>query len=124
MLLRPAVSNRRVAAQGLRRDGLTSSGPLAKYQSDRTGYRASMAEAVVQSTKLLRTRLEEEGVARATPERFVSGKCLLECTLFEWFLHQAVIVLEFGPHPEAIRQALAGRILIDLCWRVQHRLPH
>jgi hypothetical protein len=75
---------------------------------------ATLAEAIVQSTNLLRARLEGEGVARAASERFLTDECLIECMLFEWFLHDAVIILEFGRHAETIRHALAGRLLIEL----------
>jgi hypothetical protein len=46
----------------------------------------SVAEEIVLSTNLLRTRLKEEDVTRAQAQRFVSAECLIECTLFEWFL--------------------------------------
>lgn len=75
---------------------------------------ARVTEGIVDSTNLLRSRLEEEGVARGIPERFSSEDCLLECTLFEWFLYDAVIELEFGRHAGAVRDAVAGRVLIDL----------
>lgn len=78
------------------------------------GVAASIAEAIVDSTNLLRTRLEEEGLRWADPGRFDSDECLLECTLFEWFLRDIVVSAEFGRQAEAIRRALAGRVLIDL----------
>lgn len=79
-----------------------------------TGVAAYIAEAIVDSTNLLRTRLEEEGLRWADPGRFDSDECLLECTLFEWFLRDIVVSAEFGRQAEAIRRALAGRVLIDL----------
>jgi hypothetical protein len=75
----------------------------------------SVAEAIVLGTNLLRTRLKEEGVTRAQAQRFVSAECLIECTLFEWFLYDAMIMVEFGRRGEDIRKALAGRVLIELC---------
>src|SRR5712691_2117353 len=76
---------------------------------------ASVAEAIVESTNVLRAHLEAEGLGRTTPELVIDDEVLLECTLFECFLHEAVVILEFGRHAEAIRQALAGRLLIELC---------
>jgi hypothetical protein len=32
----------------------------------------------------------------------------------EWFLHDVLIVMEFGRHAEAVRRALASRVLTDL----------
>ena len=75
---------------------------------------ASIAEAIVQSTNLLRTRLTEEGFAWTDPTRADTDECLLECTILEWFLRDVVVSGAFGTQTEAIRHALAGRILIDL----------
>jgi hypothetical protein len=77
------------------------------------GIAASLAEAIVLSTNVLRSRLQGEGLARSHPARFESDACLLECALFEWFLRDIALV-EFGRHAEGIRQALGGRLLIDL----------
>jgi hypothetical protein len=46
---------------------------------------ASVADAISQSTKPLRTRLMDEGIGRATLQRFDSSECLLECTLSNGF---------------------------------------
>ncbi len=78
------------------------------------GVAASLAEAIVQSTNLLQMRLGEEGFAWTDPARADSDECLLECTIFEWFLRDVVVSGGFGSQTEAIRQALAGRVLIDL----------
>ena len=78
------------------------------------GVAASIAEAIVQSTNLLRTRLTEEGFAWTDPARADADECLLECTILEWFLRDVVVSGGFGSQTEAIRQAVAGRILIDL----------
>ena len=75
---------------------------------------ASIAEAIVQSTNLLRTRLTEEGFAWTDPARADSDDCLLECTILEWFIRDVAVSGGFGSQTEAIRHALAGRILIDL----------
>jgi len=77
------------------------------------GIAASLTEAIVLSTNALRSRLQDEGLARSHPTRFESDACLLECALFEWFLRDIALV-EFGRHAEAIRQALGGRLLVDL----------
>lgn len=75
---------------------------------------ASVADAIIQSTNRLRTRLMEEGIGRDTLERFDSSECVLECTLFEWFLHDVLIIMEMGRRAEAVRRALASRVLTDL----------
>lgn len=78
------------------------------------GVAASLADGVTRSTNLLRVRLQEQGLARADRKRFQSEACILECLLFEWFLRDIVIGLEFGRHTPAIRRALAGRLARDL----------
>ncbi|MGH7365623.1 MAG: hypothetical protein ACREK9_04365 [Candidatus Rokuibacteriota bacterium] len=78
------------------------------------GVAASLAEAIVQSTNLLQIRLRDEGFAWTDPARAGTDECLLECTIFEWFLRDVVESAGFGSKTEAIRQALAGRLLIDL----------
>jgi hypothetical protein len=78
------------------------------------GVAASLAEGVTRSTNILRTRLQEQGLARADRKRYESEACILECLLFEWFLRDTVIGLEFGRHAPAIRRALAGRLARDL----------
>ena len=75
---------------------------------------ASLAEGVTRSTNLLRIRLEEQGLSRADRKRFESEACILECLLFEWFLRDLVVAVEFGRHADTIRKALGGRLTRDL----------
>jgi hypothetical protein len=75
---------------------------------------ASLAEGVIRSTNLLRIRLQEEGLAHASQKRFESEACILECLLFEWFLRDVVVAVEFGRHTETVRQSLAKRLANDL----------
>lgn len=75
---------------------------------------ASLADGVTRSTNLLRIRLEEQGLSRADRKRFESEACILECLLFEWFLRDIVVALEFGRHTDTIRQTLAKRLAGDL----------
>ena len=78
------------------------------------GVAASLTEAIILSTNVLRIRLGEEGLAWSDPAHFESDTCLLECALFEWFLCDCALSHEFGRHTDAIRLALGGRLLIDL----------
>ncbi len=75
---------------------------------------ASLAEGVTRSTNLLRIRLEEQGLSRADRKRFESEACILECLLFEWFLRDIVVAVEFGRHTDSIRRTLAKRLTEDL----------
>ena len=75
---------------------------------------ASLAEAIVESTNLLQVRLGNEGFRWTNPTRADTDECLLECTIFEWFLRDIVVSREFARETGAIRRALAGRVLIDL----------
>lgn len=77
------------------------------------GVAASLAEAIIESTNRLQVRLRAEGFAWKNPARAGTDECLLECTIFEWFLRE-VVLDGFGSQAEAMRQALAGRVLIDL----------
>jgi len=79
----------------------------ARIKATAVDIASSVAEAIVQRTNLLRTCLEEEGIAHAKPQRFVSGEGPIECTLFEWFLHDAVIILEFGWRGPSARRSPA-----------------
>ena len=85
-----------------------------RTKTSAVGAAASLAEAIVQSTNLLQTRLAAEGFGWTDPARAAADECLLECTLFEWFLRDIVVLDGFGSHAGAVRQALAGRLLIDL----------
>ena len=78
------------------------------------GIAASLAEGIIHGTNSLRVRLEEQGFPSSDPKRFNSEACVLECVLFEWFLRDLMISAEFGRHANAIRNALTGRLLIDL----------
>ena len=75
---------------------------------------ASLAEGVTRSTNVLRIRLQEEGFGPADHKRFESEACILECLLFEWFLRDIVVTVEFGRHTDAVRQAVARRLANDL----------
>jgi hypothetical protein len=74
------------------------------------GVAASLTEAIVLSTDVLRRRLQDEGLAWTHPARFESNECLLECALFEWFVRDITLIDEFGSQA----RALGGRLLIDL----------
>ena len=87
---------------------------VRRVRATPTGIAASLAEGIIKSTNILRTRLEEQGFPSSDPKRFASEACILECVLFEWFLHELVISAEFGRHSSAIRKALGGRLLMDL----------
>ena len=78
------------------------------------GVAASLAEAIVQSTNVLQVRLGNEGFGWTNPARTDTDECLLECTIFEWFLRDIAMSYGFGSQTAAIRQALAGRVSIDL----------
>ena len=75
---------------------------------------ASLAEGLTRSTNLLRIRLQEQGFAHADRKRFESEACILECLLFEWFLRDIVVAVEFWRHTDTIRQTLAKRLAGDL----------
>jgi hypothetical protein len=78
------------------------------------GVAAALAEAIVESTNVLQSRLGDEGFAWTDPTRANTDECLLECAMFEWFLRDVALSCGFGRQTEAIRRALAGRVLIDL----------
>jgi hypothetical protein len=69
---------------------------------------------VIRSTNLLRIRLQEQGFAHVNRKRFESEACILECLLFEWFLRDIVVSIEFGRHTDAVRKALAKQLTRDL----------
>jgi hypothetical protein len=85
-----------------------------RTKTSAVGVAASLAEAIIQSTNLLRTRLAAEGFGWTDPARAAADECLLECTLFEWFLRDLVVLDGFGSQAGTVRQALGGRLLIDL----------
>jgi hypothetical protein len=75
---------------------------------------ASLVQSIVESTNALLERLVGEGFAWKHAARAQSDDCLLECTLFEWFLRDIELMRGFGTSASAVRQAVAGRLLIDL----------
>lgn len=75
---------------------------------------ASLSEGIIRSTNLLRIRLLEQASSRADRKRFESEACILECLLFEWFLRDVVVAVEFGRHTDAIRKALGERLTRDM----------
>jgi hypothetical protein len=75
---------------------------------------ALLADGVTRSTNLLRIRLQEQGFAHADRKRFESEACAVECLLFEWFLRDIVVSVEFGRHTGTIRRAMAKRLAADL----------
>ena len=75
---------------------------------------ASLSEGIIRSTNLLRIRLLEQASSRADRKRFESEACILECLLFEWFLRDVVVAVEFGRHTDAIRRALGERLTRDM----------
>ncbi len=94
--------------------------PRAKTTA--VGVAASLAEAIVESTNVLQDRLGSEGFGWTNRARADTDECLLECTIFEWFLRDISMSYGFGSQTGAIRRALGGRVLIDLqrrsAWRV------
>src|SRR5712672_2155585 len=75
---------------------------------------ASLSDGVIRSTNLLRIRLLEQAFSHPDRKRFESEACILECLLFEWFLRDIVVTVEFGRHTDTIRQAVARRLANDL----------
>jgi hypothetical protein len=75
---------------------------------------ATIAAAIVEGTNVLLARLSEQGFAWTHPARTGADECLVECVLFEWFLRDLAISYGSGGGMEALRQALAGRVLSDL----------
>ena len=78
------------------------------------GMAAALAEGIVESTNVLLARLAEQGFAWSDPARTSADECLLECVLFEWFLRDLAMSYASGRETNAIRAALAGRVLVDL----------
>ena len=75
---------------------------------------AALAEAIIESTNVLQDRLGSEGFEWTNRARADTDECLLECTIFEWFVRDIAMSYGFGSQIGAIRQALRGRVLIDL----------
>lgn len=85
-----------------------------RVKATAVGVAASFAEAIVESTNVLQRLLAAESFAWTDPTWADADECLLECTMFEWFLRDFVVMDGFGSRAEAIHQALAGRVLVDL----------
>lgn len=75
---------------------------------------ASLSEGIIRSTNVLRIRLLEQASTRADCKRFESEACILECLLFEWFLRDVVVAVEFGRHTKVLRRALGERLTRDM----------
>ncbi|HSE44983.1 MAG TPA: hypothetical protein VLA89_06610 [Gemmatimonadales bacterium] len=75
---------------------------------------ASLSEGIIRSTNLLRIRLLEQASSNTDRKRFESEACILECLLFEWFLRDVVVAVEFGRHRNVIRKALGERLTRDM----------
>ena len=78
------------------------------------GLAASLTEDIVESTNLLQTSLASEGFQWSDAVRVGSDEFLLECTIFEWFLRDLAMSYGFGRRTGDIRQALSGRVLVEL----------
>lgn len=86
----------------------------SRVKTTAVGVAAALAEAIVVGTNALQSRLAAEGFAWTDPSRAVTDECLLECGIFEWFLRDVAALAGFRRHAEAVRRALAGRVLVDL----------
>jgi hypothetical protein len=73
-----------------------------------------LADSVTRSTNLLRVRLDVEVHSRDDRKRFESEACVLECLLFEWFLRDLIVGVEFGRDANVLRETLARRLAEDL----------
>jgi hypothetical protein len=73
-----------------------------------------LADGVTRSTNVLRIQIQRQAFAEIDPKRFESEACVLECLLFEWFLRDMVVAVEFSRHAPRIQDALAGRVARDL----------
>jgi hypothetical protein len=74
----------------------------------------TIAAAIVEGTNVLLARLAEQGFAWTHPARTGGEECLVECVLFEWFLRDLAMSYSSRDGTKAIREALAGRVLVDL----------
>lgn len=75
---------------------------------------AFLADGVTRSTNVLRIRLQEQAFTEIDRKRFESEACVLECLLFEWFVRDLVVEVEFSRHAARIQDALARRVARDL----------
>ena len=86
----------------------------SRVKTTAMGVAAPIADAIVESTNVLLTRLAEQGFVGTHPARTRADECLLECVLFEWFLRDLAMSYGTEGGTKAIREALAGRVLVDL----------
>jgi hypothetical protein len=86
----------------------------SRVKTTAMGVAAPIADAIVEGTNVLLTRLVEQGFAWSHPARTKADECLLECVLFEWFLRDLALSYGFGRETTSIRAALAGRVLVNL----------
>lgn len=86
----------------------------SRVKTTAMGVAAPIADAIVESTNVLLTRLAEQGFVGTHPARTRADECLLECVLFEWFLRDLALSYSFGRETTSIRAALAGRVLVNL----------
>lgn len=86
----------------------------SRVKTTAMGVAAPIADAIVEGTNVLLTRLVEQGFAWSHPARTKADECLLECVLFEWFLRDLALSYGFGRETPSIRAALAGRVLVNL----------
>jgi hypothetical protein len=74
-----------------------------------------LADGVTRSTNMLRIQIQRQAsFSDLDHKRFESEACVLECLLFEWFLRDMVVAVEFSRHAAKIQDALARRVAADL----------
>ena len=73
-----------------------------------------LADGVTRSTNVLRIQIQRQAFSEIDHKRFESEACVLECLLFEWFLRDMVVAVEFSRHAARIQDALARRVAGDL----------
>lgn len=88
--------------------------PSPRVKATAVEVAAALVETIVVNTNALQTRLRAEGFVWADPDRAAADECLLECVIFEWFLVDVAMSAGSGGQAESIRQALPGRLLVDL----------
>src|SRR5690349_9827429 len=73
-----------------------------------------LADGVIRSTNVLRIQIQQQAATEIDRKRFEGEACVLECLLFEWFLRDIVVAVEFSRHASKIQDALARRVAADL----------